>query len=169
MDLLQLISKVNKTLPSFSLKVILPSLNDKTVTNDIIRQKINVIKNLFTIHEDYIGTLERLQELIFILKKIPDFEPLAIEYATEIIKRYEIVIPDFKHDLDNIIEENKSILLSPDEVKVYDYLIKNQKALTVLINKTRRSPNLPKKRMLWHTHIEMKKNQLDFSLFSGKQ
>ena len=169
MDLLQLISKVNKTLPSFSLKVILPSLNDKTVTNDIIRQKINVIKNLFTIHEDYIGTLERLQELIYILKKIPDFEPLAIEYATEIIKRYEIVIPDFKHDLDKIIEENKSILLSPDEVKVYDYLIKNQKALTVLINKTRRSPNLPKKRMLWHTHIEMKKNQLDFSLFSGKQ
>lgn len=167
--LVKLISVVIRNMPDFLLEVELPEYKRDQVNNESLRRRLNVLKNLFLLQEDYVSAVEKLQEMVMIIQQLPGFEPIVVEYAQEIVERYRQVIISFQPDLEREIEEQKKTIFSPQECKVFDYYMKNRRSLMWLVEKARQSPALTKKKMLWNTHIEKLKPNLDFSLYSGKK
>jgi len=169
MELVQLISSGLQHMPYFTITANMPEYKTLSVNNDSLQGKLTVLQNLFSLQDDYISAIERLEEILLILKQVPNFEPIIIEYTSEICERYKMVVSTFQPAIENEININIKNVLSEQEAKVYKYFTANRGILQKLVEKSRQSSHLTQKRQLWNSHIEKNKSSLDFSLYSGKK
>ena len=169
LDLLDLISQTVMSIPTFHQEVSLPGGADLSVDNERIRQRIMMIRNLFTLQEDYATAVEKLDETVLICSQIPRFEPIVVEYGREIAARYRLAAKEYSNKLEPAILEKKKEIFSEQEAKLFDYFRANRGTLERLEEKARKSKAVGQKRQMWNSVLQNLKSELDFSLYSGKK
>jgi len=169
LDILDLIIQTVLSISTFSIDADLPDGGNIKIDNERVRQRVMMIRNLFTLQEDYATAIEKLKETVFICSQIPGFEPIVVEYGREIAKRYEIVGDSYSARLEPMILEKKGEIFSEQEGKLFDYFRANRGMLERLEEKARKSPAVGQKRQLWNSVLENLRGELDFSLYSGKK
>jgi len=168
LDLIDLIYKTAITAPPFHETIEIN--NDKMViSNEWISRKTTVARNLFTLQEDYVGAIEQLDIIYRTICKLSYFEPIVVEYCGEILERYQKMSNLFKESVQKQIEQNKSLIFTPQELKIYNYLEKNASFLPRLKDKARKSSHISNKKGLWKIEIQNNSEKLDFKLYSGKK
>lgn len=169
LDCLATIGAVLSVMPPVNQEVALPGYRTTRVSTDYLRRKITVIENSFSIQDDYVTGIMKFDELVAVLVQIAGFEPIVLEYAEEINERYKMILTHYEPEVNREIEQKKTQIFSPQEVRVYDYFRANTTALEMLVEKARKSQQLTQRKILWNSLIEKKKAELDFSLYSGKK
>lgn len=168
LDLIDLISTTALTSPPFHEDIEMDE-DTMVISNEWISRKTTVTRNLFLLQEDYVGAIEQLELIYKIICKLSYFEPIVVEYTGEILKRYNRMSNLFKETMQEQIEQNKSFIFSPQELKIYNYLEKNASFLPRLKDKARKSSHVANKRGLWKIEIQNNGDKLDFKLYSGKK
>ncbi len=168
LDLIDLISKTALIAPPFNESVEIDDDN-MIITNEWISRKTTVAKNLFSLQEDFVGAIEQLDILYQTVCKLVYFEPIVVEYTGEILERYHRMSKLFSQKMQTQIEQNKTLIFTPQELKIYNYLEKNVSFLPRLKDKARKSPHISNKRGIWKIEIQNNSDKLDFQLYSGKK
>jgi len=169
LDCLATIKAVLGILPPFNLEVKIPGYKFMQVSDSFLKRTVDTLSTIYNFQNDYITAIKGFDELTGILEQIPGFEPAVLEYMHEIRDRYTMLLTHYEPMMNREIDKKKGNILTPQELKVYEYFRTNSDTLENLNTKIRNSPVLTQRKILWNSIIENKKNELDFNLYSGKK
>ena len=168
-DLLSLLSKAATSMPKFTVTPPYPINGMQTVTNDSFMQLCRSALKAYVHDEDYSAAVSLLKTLISLIEQIPQFERLILDYLRGITDKYDMLLKLYLENIDREIENRAQHIFEGNYLKAW-HASKN--AVTVyekLKAIGRRSPEVPKKKVLWYNLIKQNSAQMEFVLHSGKK
>ncbi|MDR2734679.1 MAG: hypothetical protein LBC99_08610 [Spirochaetota bacterium] len=169
LDCLVVIKTVLGIMPPFNLQVKMPGYKFMQVSDSFLKRTVDALSTIYNVQNDYITAIKGFDELTGILEQVPGFEPAVLEYMREIRDRYTMLLTHYEPVMNREVDNKKGAVLTPQELKVYEYFRTNSDKLEELNVKIRNSPVLTQRKILWNSIIENKKNELDFNMYSGKK
>jgi hypothetical protein len=169
MDIMSLLSKVAAVMPKFTLTPNKPIHGMLSVTNDSFMQLCRMALRAYNHDEDYAAAVGFLKELSALVEQIPGFDRLIIDYLKGITDKYEFLLKNYESTIDKEIEEKSLQIYQGQYQKAYQ-AAKNAVGLyEKLLVMGRKSPVILKKKALWFNLIKANKEQMQFTLYSGKK
>jgi len=110
-----------------------------------------------------------LKTFISLIEQIPSFERLILDYLRGITEKYDMLLQIYLETIDKEIENRAQNIFQGNYLKAWQ-AAKN--AVTVydkLKAIGRRSPEVPKKKVLWYNLIKQNSDAMEFVLHSGKK
>jgi hypothetical protein len=170
-DLVDLLIKVVQTMPKFN--ITLPQSvtinNMQTIVNDSYVQLCRLAMKAYGMDEDYYQAIELLRNLIFISDLIPSFDRLVLDYLKGITEKYNILLDAFETHIDKEVDEKAAQIFHGAYYKTWLAAKNGYPVYKKMLAIGRKSRDITKKKTLWLSMISQNKEQLDFTLYSGKK
>jgi hypothetical protein len=168
-DLAELLIKVAQTMPKFSITPSKPINSMQTITNDSYIQLCRQSYKAYCVDEDYYKAVEFLGHLVDISEKIPSFDRLALDYLRGVAQKYNFVLSVFETHIDKEVDEKASHIFHGDYYKTWLAAKNGSQIYEKLRAIGRKSKDISKKKNLWLSMISQNKEQMEFTLYSGKK
>ena len=168
-DLMNLIAKAAQSMPKFIVTPPAPIYGMQTINNDSFITLCRSAMKAYVSDEDYSTAVNILKCFISLIKQIPQFDRLILDYLKGITDKYEFLLNLYTEAMDKEIDSKANIIFHGDYFKAWQ-AAKN--AVTVyekLKAMGRRSKETPKKKVTWYSLIKQNAGQLEFVLHSGKK
>ena len=169
LDLMNLLSKIAAVMPKFSITPEKPIHGMLSVTNDSFMQLCRLAMKAYTNDEDYASAVGLLKEFISLVEQISGYDRLVIDYLKGVTDKYELLYKNFETAVDKEIEEKAQQIYQGQYQKAYQAAKNAVVIYEKLLTMGRKSPVITKKKALWFNLIKANKEQLVFTLYSGKK
>jgi len=169
-DLIDLLIKVAQNMPKFSVtpqRILLASM--QTIANESYVQLCRIAYKAYFIDEDYHMAVEYLRYLVEVSEQIPSFDRLVLDYLEGITEKYEFLLSAYEVRLDKEIDEKAAQIFQGDYYKTWLAAKKSTQVFEKLRSIGRKSQDIPKKKYMWLSMLLQNKEQMVFTLYSGKK
>jgi hypothetical protein len=141
----------------------------QVITNDSMMQLCRIGMRAYTQDEDYTSAVQLLKDFIMIIELVPGIDRLILDYLNGITEKYEEILTKYNATVDKEIDERAGQIFQGNHLKAYQAA----KNAVVIFEKLkvmgRKSPSITKKKALWFKLIQQNKEQMEFTLYSGKK
>jgi hypothetical protein len=168
MDLMELLGKTAAAMPPFAVNLKFPingmgTANNKTIS-DLCEKGVEAYAG-----EEYPLAVLILKRFTLLLDQIPGYDRLILEYVKGITDKYDALLKMYEKASNREVEENAQNIFTGNNLKTY-YAAKNAASVyDQLLSRGRDSPALTPKRTRWINLIRQNKDELEFTLYSGKK
>jgi tetratricopeptide (TPR) repeat protein len=168
-DLMSLLAKVASAMPKFSITPKQPIQGMMSFNNDSFMQLCRIGRKAYTQDEDYEQAVEILKQFITLIEDIPNYDRLILDYLRGITDKYDMLLKSYKEAIETEVEEKAVQIYQGQYQKAYQ-AAKNAAGLYERLKAMgRKSPIITKKKVLWFNLIKENKEQMEFTLYSGKK
>jgi hypothetical protein len=146
-----------------------PNPANRAVDNKTFAELCVMTQKAYVVSEDYVWAVNQLHNIINIIKAIPFFDRLVLDYARAIAEKYDILLHDYLTFIEKEIDEKANSVFNGDHLKAYKaaknavHIYEKLKAIG------RKSPALTKKKVLWYNLIKANADKMVLTLYSGKK
>ena len=168
-DLMELLMKVAHSMPKFSITPSQPIHGMQTIINESYIHLCRLAMKAYCVDEDYHLAVEFLHNLIEISEQIPLFDRLVLDYLKGIADKYNILLEYFELQLDKEIDEKAAQIFHENYYKAWLAAKNGSQVYKKLLSVGRKSRDITKRKTLWLSLISKKKEQMEFTLYSGKK
>jgi hypothetical protein len=183
-DLLNLLSTASLEMPPFFVEnrgpangsgeytyeyVRTPGPSGSAVDNKTFSGLCNMARKSYIINDDYTEAIGQLHNLINIVKAIPFFDRLILDYARGIAEKYDLLLRDYQAAIEKEIDEKANAIFNGDHLRAYRAAKNAVQIFEKLKAIGRKSPALTKKKALWYNLIKANSDKLALTLYSGKK
>jgi hypothetical protein len=168
-DLTGLLVKVAQSMPKFSITPNQPLHGMQTITNESYVQLCRLALKAYSKDEDYHLAVEFLNNLVEVSEKIPLFDKLLLDYLKGITEKYSFILSSFETLVDKEIDERAAQIFQRDYYKTWLAAKNGANVYKKLLVIGRKSEDFTKKKNLWLGLLAQKKEQMEFTLYSGKK
>ena len=169
LDVMNLLSKVAAVMPKFSVTPEKPIQGMLSITNDSFMQLCRLALKAYTNDEDYSTAVGLLRDFVSLIEQIPGYDRLIVDYLKGVTEKYELLYKEYESAIDREIGEKSAQIYQGQYQKAY---IAAKNAVGIyekLLVMGRKSPVITKKKALWFNLIKANKEQMAFTLYSGKK
>jgi hypothetical protein len=168
LDLMELLGKTAAVMPAFTVNLKFPINGQATVANSAISDLCQKGVDAYT-REEYPAAVRILKQFTLLLDQIPGYDRLILDYVRGITDKYDALLKLYEAALDREVEEKAEAIFAGANLKTY-YAAKNAASVYDGLRSTgRKSPALIPKRTRWINLIRQNKDELEFTLYSGKK
>ena len=168
-DLVELLMQVANSMPKFSITPKRPIYGMQTIVNESYVQMCRNSFKAYFMDEDYYLAVEYLNHLVDISEKIPAFDRLVLDYLKGIADKYNLILSAFEAHIDREVEEKSNNVFHGDYYKAWLAAKNAMQVYEKLRVMGRKSKDISKKKNLWFYTLSEKKEQMEFTLYSGKK
>jgi hypothetical protein len=168
-DLMELLIKVAHSMPKFSITPSKPIHGMQTVTNESYVQLCRMAMKAYCVDEDYYSAVEFLRHFITISEQIPLFDRLILDYIKGVTAKYKILLDAFEKHLDKEVDEKAAQIFQGNHYKTWLAAKNGSQVYEKLRAIGRKSKDIPKKKNMWLSLLAQNKEQMEFTLYSGKK
>jgi hypothetical protein len=168
-DLVELLMQVANSMPKFTVTPTKPIHGMQTIVNE---SYVQICRNSFKAYqfdEDYYLAVEYLNHLVAISEKIPAFDRLVLDYLKGIVDKYNLILAAFEAHIDKEVDEKSNHVFHGDYYKAWLAAKNAMQVYEKLRVMGRKSKDISKKKTLWFSTLSQKKEQMEFTLYSGKK
>jgi hypothetical protein len=141
----------------------------RAVDNETFADLCAMTQKAYVEDEDYVEAVSQLHDIINIMKAVPFFDRLILDYAGAIAEKYGILLRGFLAAIEKEIDEKAEDVFNEEHLKMY----KAAKSAAPLYEKLkaagRKSPALSKKKALWYNLVKANADRMVLTLYSGKK
>jgi hypothetical protein len=168
-DLMDLLFKVARAMPAFSVTPLQPINGMQTITNDSFVQLCRIALKAYMQDEDYSFAVNLLHKFIEIIEMVPGFDRLVLDYLRGVTDKYDMLLEAYLASIDREIDEKATQIFTGDHLKTW-YAAKNGAAIFEKLKVIgRKSNEITKKKNLWYSLIKQYHDKMVFTLYSGKK
>ena len=167
-DLLELLAKVAHSMPKFSITPAQPIQGMQSIINESYIQLCRLAMKAYNTDEDYYVAVEFLRYLINISEQIPSFDRLVLDYLKGICDKYTLLLNSYEAHIDKEVDE-KAAQIFHNNYKTWLAAKNGTQVYEKLRSLGRKSRDISKKKSLWLKLIGQNKEQMEFTLYSGKK
>jgi len=167
-DLMSLLSMVAHFMPKFSITPLEPINGMQTITNESYIHMTNLAMRAYLGEEDYHLAVEFLGHFVEISEQVPSFDRLILDYLKGVTEKYKLLLSIYETDIDKEIDERASQIFQGDLYKTW-LAAKNGTQIYKKLLGIGRKSNIFKKKNLWLSLLSQNKEQMEFTLYSGKK
>ena len=166
--ILDLISKVAKSMPPFQID---EHVNEyiSSYTNSTICDLCDKANGAYVVKENYKEAIDTFALIIKLLKTIPDFDKMVLEYAESICAGYEKVLPIYDVVIKKDIEANISEIFPANHIPIFQNVQKANETYNKLMNIAMSSKTLKRRKSIWYGILEKELPNLVINMYSGKK
>jgi hypothetical protein len=168
-DLIQLLVMVAQSMPKFNITPQHPIHGMQTVTNDSYTQICSLAIRAYSKDEDYHLAVEFLHNLVEVSEKIPLFDRLILDYLKGITEKYSFILNAFEALVDKEINEKAAHVFHENYYKAWLAAKNGFNVYNKLLAMGRKSKEITQKKNMWYGVLSQKKEQMEFTLYSGKK
>jgi len=169
MDMITLLAKVAASMPKFSVTPEKPIHGMLSINNDSFMQLCRIAQKSYTQDEDYAAAVRFLKDFIVLAEQIPIFDRLILDYLKGVTDKYDFLLMNYESTIEKEIEDKAFQIYQGQYQKAYQAAKNAVKIYEKLKVMGRKSPVITKKKALWFNLIKANKDQLVFTLYSGKK
>jgi hypothetical protein len=166
--LIELLMKVVYLMPKFAVTPAQPINAMQTITNESYVHLCRSAYKAYCVDENYHTAVEFLRHLLDISSQIPSFDRLVFDYLTGITEKYEILLAAYEIYLDREVEDKAPHIFERDLYKTW-LAAKNGFSVYEKLKKNGRNSKEIKKKTVWLNILSQNKEQMEFTLYSGKK
>jgi hypothetical protein len=168
-DLIDLLSKVTREMPSFLVTPPQPINGMRTITNESFLQLCRLAMKSYMQDEDYSTAVGLLHQFINIIEMIPMFDRLILDYLRGVTDKYDLLLTSYLDSIDKEIDEKAAMIFTGNYLKTW-YAAKNGASIFEKLKTIgRKSNEIAKKKNLWYSLIKQHHDEMVFTLYSGKK
>jgi hypothetical protein len=168
MDLMELLAKTAAVMPPFSVNLRFPINGMVTVNNAAIKELCQKGVEAYAQEEYPLATL-LLKQFTLLLDQIPGYDRLILDYVKGITDKYDTLLKLYEAAINREVEEKAQQIFTGNNLKTY-YAAKNATSVyEELRSRGRKSSVLTPKKTRWINLIRQNKDELEFTLYSGKK
>lgn len=166
--ILELISKVCKSMPPFQID---KQVNEyiSSYTNQTICDLCEKAEAAYTVKDNYKEALEGFAIIVELLKTIPNFDKMTLEYAESICRGYQKVLPTYNDLIRKEIEANLKDIFPINHIPVFQNVKKATMTYNKLMTYAEQSKALQRRKSIWYALLEKELSNLVISMYSGKK
>jgi hypothetical protein len=168
-DLTDLLVKVAQSMPKFNITPKQPIQGMQTITNESYIQLCRLALKAYSKDEDYYLAVEYLRNLVEISVAVPSFDRLILDYLEGITEKYSLILNAFEELIDKEIEDKAAQIFHGNYFKTWLAAKNGANVYNKLLAIGRKSKDISKKKNLWLGLLSQKKEQMEFTLYSGKK
>jgi len=168
-DLMELLIKVAYSMPEFSITPSQPIHGIQTIVNESYIHLCRQAMKAYCVDEDYYLAVDFLRCFIEISEQIPSFDKLILDYLKGITDKYKLLLDNFELQIDKEIDENAAKIFHENYYKAWLAAKNGSQVYKKLLTAGRKSRDIAKRKTLWLSFISKNKEQMDFTLYSGKK
>ena len=168
-DLMELLTKVSYAMPKFSITPSKPVNGIQTIINDSYVQICRSAYRAYCVDEDYYTAVDLLNNLIEITEQIPSFDRLVLDYLKGVTVKYTLLLSWYEKQIDREIEDKAAHVFHGDYYKAWQAAKNAKQVYEKLKTMGRKSKELTKKKNIWLSMLSQNKEQMEFTLYSGKK
>ena len=168
-DLMELLKKVAQSMPKFSITPASPIQGMQTITNESYVQLCRLSMKAYYVEEDYYQAMEYLRHLVDISEQIPLFDRLILDYLKGITEKYNFLLGIFETHIDKEVDEKAAHIFHGDHYKAWVTAKNAARVYEKLRAIGRKSKDISKKKNIWLNLLSQYKEQMEFTLYSGKK
>jgi hypothetical protein len=168
-DLMELLIKVAYSMPKFSITPPRPIQGMQTITNESYIQLCKAAMKAYSVDEEYHSAVEYLDHFVSISELIPLFDRLILDYIKGVADKYNLLLAAYETHIDKEIDEKAADIFQGNYYKAWLAAKNGSQVYHKLLNVGRKSKNISKKKNLWLSLLGQKKEQMEFTLYSGKK
>ena len=167
-SILDLISKAVSSMPKFQIN---KRVNEyiSAYDNKTIYDLCNSANGAYVVKENYKEAIDTFALIIKLLKTIPDFDPMVLEYAESICNGYEKVLPVYDTVIKKEIEMNLTEIFPANHVPIFQNVQKANETYNKLMKYALDSNTLKRRKSIWYGILEKELNNLVINMYSGKK
>ncbi|MDR1353686.1 MAG: hypothetical protein LBK05_10435, partial [Treponema sp.] len=139
------------------------------IDNKVFADFCNMARKSYLMNDDYTEAIGRLHNLINIIKVVPFFDRLILDYARAVAEKYDFLLCDYQAAIEKEIDEKANAVFSGDHLRAYRAAKNAVQIFEKLKAIGRKSPALTKKKALWYNLIKANSDKLALTLYSGKK
>jgi hypothetical protein len=168
-DLMELLIKVAHSMPKFSVTPSRPIHSMQTITNESYVQLCRLAMKAYCVEEDYYLAVDLMQSLIEVSGQIPMFDRLVLDYLMGIKNKYSLLLTAFEAHVDKEVDEKASHIFQGNHYKTWLAAKNGSQVYEKMRAIGRKSKDITKKKTLWLNLFSQNKEQMEFTLYSGKK
>jgi hypothetical protein len=168
-DLMDLIAKIAREMPPFSVTPPVPLRGMKTVNNDSFILLCNNGTKAYMHDEDYPAAVGFLRDLVSVMEMVPRYDRLVLDYANGVADKYELLLNSYIESMNREIEDQAAQIFQGNYYKTW-LAAKNGAAVYEKLKAIgRKSSFITKRKNRWYNLIKQCQDKLEFTLYSGKK
>ncbi|MDR0487205.1 MAG: hypothetical protein LBG91_03045 [Treponema sp.] len=168
-DLMYLLIRVSQSIPKFSITPPEPINGMQTVPNESYERLCRLAMKAYNVDEDFSLAVELLHHLIYVSEQIPSFDRLILDYLKGISDKYTLLLDSFQAHIDQEVDEKAELIFQGNYYKTWLAAKNGVQVYEKLRTIGRKSRDISKKKTLWLNLIAQNKEQMEFTLYSGKK
>ena len=168
-DLIELLMKVSHSMPKFTVTPSSPINGMQTVTNESYIQLCRMGMKAYCVDEDYHLAVDILQNLIDVSSQIPKFDRLVLDYLKGVCEKYSLLLALYEKQIDKEVDEKAAHIFQGNHYKTWLAAKNGYQVYEKLRVIGRKSKDISKKKSLWLGLFSQNKEQMEFTLYSGKK
>jgi hypothetical protein len=168
-DLMKLLSKIAHVMPKFSITPAAPIYDMQTIVNESYVQLCRNAMKAYCVDTDYYLAVEYLDHLVDLSREIHLFDRLVLDYLKGIRDKYKFLLDAFEAFIDKEVDEKAEHIFHGDHYKTWLASKKGSEVYQKLLTIGRKSPVVTKKKNIWLSLLAQYKEQMEFTLYSGKK
>jgi hypothetical protein len=141
----------------------------QTITNDSYVQLCRSAYKAYCVDEDYDSAVEFLRHLLGISEQIPSFDRLVFDYLNGVTHKYDFLLAAYQKHVDKEVEEKAAQIFHGDYYKTWLAAKNGSQVYEKLRAIGRKSRDITKKKTIWLNMLSQNKEQMEFTLYSGKK
>jgi len=167
-NLLTLLMKVFRSMPAFKIETIEIGRKIQLSNEDCLRL-CNEILQLFRVKQDYRKAIHQLERLVELIKIIPQFDRLCMEYAGAILHAYSSVLEEYNSRIETKIEEKVPQVLPQKYRTLYEEGRRGAEVYQRLRERLYQTLTPLELSLIWSNVIDQCQHNLEVYIHSGKQ
>ena len=166
LDLTELLSMMVRHMPSCP--AVKNAAGGTPVDNKTFVTMLASIANAFRTERDFEFAVQRLKSLTALLETRRNADAIIIKYAKAILEKYEVILGEYRRQLNEYTESRESRILSLQEVTALHQLKAQSDLLQELHLRINARVDSEKRSILWQQGVQTVKNELEVKLYFGK-
>jgi hypothetical protein len=168
-DMMDLLSKVAIEMPKFSVTPPEPINGMQTITNESFVQLCRLAMKAYLQDEDYPAAVAMLHHFVSIIEMISNYDRLILDYLRGVTAKYALLLDTYQIHIDREIDEKAAQIFHGNYYKTWLAAKNGAQIYEKLRGIGRKSNDIAKKKNLWYNLIKQNKEQMEFTLYSGKK
>jgi hypothetical protein len=168
-DLMELLIKVAQCMPKFSVTPSAPVHSMQTITNESYVQLCRIAMKSYCVDEDYYQAVELLRHLVEISEQVHSFDRLILDYLKGVADKYKFLLEVFEKQIDKEVDEKAAHIFHGNYYKTWQAAKNGFHVYEKLRAAGRKSKDITKKKNIWLSLLAQYKEQMEFTLYSGKK
>ena len=166
--ILELISKVAQSMPPFQIN---EKVNEyiSSCANSTICDLCDKANGAYVVQENYKEAIDTFELIVKLLKNIPDFDKMVLEYAEIICSSYKKILPIYNDVIKKDIEDNILEIFPSNHKSVFENVQKANETYNKLMNFAMGSKSLKRRKSIWYGILEKELPNLVINMYSGKK
>jgi hypothetical protein len=169
LDLMDLLSSTAHAMPKFQVIPPEPINGMQTITNESFMQLCRIATKAYMQDEDYPAAIGLLSHFITVIGLIPGYDRLILDYLRGVTDKYALLLDSYQAHIDKEVDEKASRIFQGNYYRTWLAAKNGASIYEKLRDMGRKSNEIAKKKSLWYSLIKQNKEQMEFTLYSGKK